>query len=50
MAQMSPAERADFAAKGGVAGGKARAAKLSKKRLSEIGQLAAKARWEKPQS
>lgn len=32
---------------GGLKGGKARAAKLSKKQLSEIGKKAAKARWDK---
>lgn len=32
---------------GGLKGGKARAAKLSKKQLSEIGKKAAKARWSK---
>jgi hypothetical protein len=31
--------------RGGKKGGPARAAKLSKKRLSEIGKKAAKARW-----
>jgi hypothetical protein len=31
--------------KGGLRGGKARAAKLSKKRLSEIATKGAKARW-----
>lgn len=30
---------------GGLKGGKARAAKMSKKRLSEIGRKAARARW-----
>lgn len=33
--------------RGGLKGGKARAAKLSAKRLSEIGKAAAKARWQK---
>lgn len=33
--------------KGGLKGGKARAAKLSKKKRSEIARKAAKARWEK---
>lgn len=33
--------------KGGLKGGKARAAKLSKERLSEIGKAGAKARWKK---
>jgi hypothetical protein len=33
--------------KGGLKGGKARATKLSAKRLSEIGRAAAKARWNK---
>jgi hypothetical protein len=32
---------------GGLKGGKARAANLSKKKLSEIGKKAAKARWGK---
>ena len=32
---------------GGLKGGKARAEKLSKKRLSEIGRKAAKKRWSK---
>ncbi len=32
---------------GGKKGGKARAAKLTKKRRSEIARMAAKARWEK---
>jgi hypothetical protein len=31
--------------RGGIKGGKARAKKLSKKRLSEIGKAGAKARW-----
>jgi hypothetical protein len=31
--------------KGGLKGGKARAAKLTKRRLSEIARKAAKARW-----
>ena len=34
---------------GGLKGGKARAAKLSKKRRSEIARKAAQARWEKKQ-
>ena len=33
--------------KGGLKGGKARAAKLSKKRRSEIAKKAAKARWKR---
>ncbi len=33
---------------GGLKGGKARAAKLSPERASEIGKKAAKARWAKP--
>lgn len=33
--------------KGGLKGGKARATKLSAERLSEIGKMAAKARWQK---
>ena len=33
---------------GGLKGGKARAAKLSKKRRSEIAKKAAQARWGKP--
>lgn len=34
--------------KGGLKGGKARAEKLSKERLSEIARQGAKARWRKP--
>ena len=34
--------------RGGLKGGKARAAKLTKEQLSEAGKKAAKARWEKP--
>ena len=37
----------EFASKGGLAGGKARAAKLSSKRRSEIAAKAAKSRWAK---
>ena len=33
--------------RGGLKGGKARAAKLSKKKLSQIGKKGAKARWSK---
>jgi hypothetical protein len=35
----------EFNRKGGLIGGKARAAKLSKKRKSEIARQAARARW-----
>ena len=35
----------EYARKGGLSGGKARAAKLSKQRRSEIARKAAKARW-----
>ena len=35
--------------RGGLAGGKARAEKLSRKRRSEIAKKAARARWTKPE-
>jgi hypothetical protein len=38
----------EYARKGGLKGGQARAAKLPKKRRSEIAAQAAKARWRKP--
>jgi hypothetical protein len=45
----APAEAPDpakeYMRRGGLKGGKARAAKLSKKRRSEIARKAAKARW-----
>ena len=46
---VSPAlnEAQTFAQKGGLKGGKARAAKLSSKRRSEIAKLAAQGRWGK---
>ena len=37
----------EYARKGGLKGGKARAAKLSKKRRSDIASKAAKTRWSK---
>ena len=37
----------EYARKGGLKGGKARAAKLSKERRKQIAQKAASARWEK---
>jgi hypothetical protein len=39
---------AEIGRKGGLKGGKARAKRLSKKRLREIGRKAANARWSKP--
>ena len=47
MGTMSAEERAEFASKGGQAGGPARAEKLSSKRRSEIARKAAAARWAK---
>jgi hypothetical protein len=47
MKTMSPEQRAEFASKGGVVGGRARAEKLSSKRRSEIARKAAAARWAK---
>ena len=41
----TPEERSEFARKGGLAGGLARAKKLSKRRRSEIARNAALARW-----
>jgi len=40
-------EAQQFARKGGLKGGDARAATLSSKRRSQIAKLAAKARWKK---
>jgi hypothetical protein len=37
----------EYARKGGLKGGKSRAAKLSKKRRAEIASKAARTRWEK---
>jgi hypothetical protein len=37
----------DYARKGGLKGGKSRAAKLSKKRRSDIAKKAARSRWAK---
>ncbi len=50
MSKMSPEERAEFASKGGKVGGKARAAKLTKKQRSEIARKAAETRWAKARS
>jgi uncharacterized 2Fe-2S/4Fe-4S cluster protein (DUF4445 family) len=44
---MTHEERSEFARAGGTAGGKARAASLSKKRRSEIAKTASAARWAK---
>jgi general stress protein YciG len=44
---LSPARRQEIARKGGLAGGKARAAKLSAKKRSEIARKGAAARWAK---
>ncbi|MBI1814111.1 MAG: RNA-binding protein [Deltaproteobacteria bacterium] len=38
----------EYMRKGGLKGGKARAATLSKKRRTQIAKNAARARWEKP--
>jgi hypothetical protein len=47
MAQLNEDERKEFARSGGEAGGKARAAKLSAKKRSEIAKKAAQSRWGK---
>ena len=47
MSALTQREREDLASKGGRAGGKARAEKLSSKRRSEIARAAAQARWTK---
>jgi hypothetical protein len=47
MEQMSADQRTEFASRGGKAGGKARAQKLSRKRRTEIARKAAAARWAK---
>ena len=47
MASMTPEERSQFARTGGVVGGNARAASLTKKWRSEIAKKAAAARWGK---
>jgi hypothetical protein len=38
----------EYARKGGLKGGKARARKLSPEQRAEIAKIAAKARWKKP--
>jgi hypothetical protein len=48
MQSLSRAELLDFARSGGKAGGKARAAKLTKEQRSAIARKAAAARWGKP--
>lgn len=42
-----PLEGKEYARRGGLKGGAARAEKLSSKKLSEIAKKAAKARWKK---
>jgi len=47
IAEDSPEPGKEYARKGGLKGGLARAAKLSKKRRAEIARKAAHARWSK---
>jgi hypothetical protein len=47
MDSMTAKEREEFARMGGTAGGKARAAKLSKTERQDIAKKAAQARWAK---
>ena len=49
MKARSPKEREEFARQGGLAGGKARAAKLTRAQRTEIARKAAKARWKNGQ-
>jgi hypothetical protein len=49
VAEDAPDTGKEYARKGGLIGGRKRAAKLSKKRRVEIARKAARSRWGKPQ-